>query len=291
LNRLILRIQMTLKSIQDQYRKQLKEIYPQAEIDTIYAWAIGHVLEFSRADLIIHGADPLEMSKQEKLKNILKRLMTEEPIQYILGKTEFYGLELMVNSEVLIPRPETEELVRWILDVRKSESPTIVDLGTGSGCIALALKSELPKSKILGLDKSRRALKLARINAEKLKLAVRFETYDILKDNLQETTPFDVLVSNPPYVRYSEKEQMKPNVLKYEPEMTLFVYDKDPLIFYNKIADIGKEKIRSGGLLFFEINEKYGDEISSLLEQKGYAEIELRKDLNGRDRMIKATKN
>jgi release factor glutamine methyltransferase len=281
---------MTLKSIHELYREQLRDLYPKTEIDTIYAWVMESHFNLTRTDLLIRGDETVQADKLGELESILRRLKSEEPIQYILGSTEFYGLELSVNTSVLIPRPETEELVRWILDSCKINTPRVIDLGTGSGCISLALKKNLPNGHIVGVDKSTEALKLARQNAQKLNLDVNFEFFDILTDKPAETPPFDLLVSNPPYVRFSEQAQMKTNVLKYEPNLALFVDDDDPLIFYKRIADIGRQILKNGGLVFFEINEKFGSEILDILRNKGYAQMELRKDLNGRDRMIKAIK-
>ena len=281
---------MTLKSIRDQYRQQLGQIYPEWEIDSIHSLVIEHTLGLSRADRVLRAAESLEEKKESELLDVLERLKKEEPIQYILGKTEFYGLELAVNPHVLIPRPETEELVRWILDSTENKTPRILDLGAGSGCIPLALKKELPNANVFGLDKSPEALELAIQNSKVLNLDVEFRRFDILEDSLLESESFDILVSNPPYVRYSERIHMKSNVLKYEPEMALFVADADPLIFYRRIADLGRDHLTPGGLLFFEINEEYGQEILELLRSKGYSVVELRKDLNGRDRMVKAQK-
>jgi len=282
---------MTLKSIHDQYREQLRDIYPEQEIDSIHSLVIERILGLSRADRVLRASESIEREKELELLDILERLKLEEPIQYILGKTEFYGLELTLNPHVLIPRPETEELVRWILDSTENKAPRILDLGTGSGCIPLALKNELPKAAVFGVDKSIEALDLARHNSKMLHLDVEFRRFDILKDSLPESEFFDILVSNPPYVRFSERVYMKANVLKYEPEMALFVTDADPLIFYRRIIEIGSTHLSDKGLLFFEINEEYGQEILELLRDKGYAEIELRRDLNGRERMIKARKN
>jgi len=282
---------MTLKSIHDQYREQLRDIYPEQEIDSIHSLVIERILGLSRADRVLRASESIEREKELELLDILERLKLEEPIQYILGKTEFYGLELTLNPHVLIPRPETEELVRWILDSAEKKAPRILDLGTGSGCIPLALKNELPKAAVFGVDKSIEALDLARHNSKMLHLDVEFRRFDILKDSLPESEFFDILVSNPPYVRFSERVYMKANVLKYEPEMALFVTDADPLIFYRRIIEIGSTHLSDKGLLFFEINEEYGQEILELLRDKGYAEIELRRDLNGRERMIKARKN
>jgi release factor glutamine methyltransferase len=281
---------MTLKSIHDQYREQLGQIYPQQEIDSIYNLVIDHALGISRADRVLRAAYSLDSVKESELLKILERLKMEEPIQYILGKSEFYGLDLAVNSSVLIPRPETEELVRWILDSAENKAARILDLGTGSGCIPLALKKELPQAEVFGVDKSPEALKLADQNARMLHLDVEFELFDILQDDLKGNGSFDIMVSNPPYVRFSERELMKANVLKYEPEMALFVTDADPLVFYRRIADLGRDYLSKGGLLFFEINEKYGQEILEMLAGNGYTDTQLRRDLSGRDRMIKAKK-
>jgi release factor glutamine methyltransferase len=208
-----------------------------------------------------------------------------EPIQYILGETEFYGLKLNVNPAVLIPRPETEELVDWILKINSIRNAKILDIGTGSGCIALALKNHLKEGEISGVDISENALKVARENALQNHLNVNFFQSDILKWKESEWDKFDIVVSNPPYVRMSEKAKMNDNVLHYEPDSALFVSDQDPLVFYRAIAAFASQYLNKNGFLFFEINEYLGEEMKVLMEGFGFESIEIRKDINSKNRM------
>ena len=281
---------MTVKSFHNKFIAELLGIYSGEEAGAMASILMQDVLGLSRADVVMKGDENIDAGKLRFLNDVLTRLKNEEPLQYILGRTEFYGLDILLNPDVLIPRSETEELIAWVLNTVNTETPKILDFGTGSGCIPLALKKNLPKSKITGVDKSQKALKLAKKNARSLNLDVEFLAFDILRDAPSKMGTVDVVVSNPPYVRFSEREKMNSNVLKYEPHMALFVKDEDPLIFYRKIADIGKQILKESGLLFFEINEEFGNEILSLLRDKGYENTELRKDLNGKDRMVKALK-
>jgi len=281
---------MTVKSFHNKFIAELLGIYSAEEAGAMASILMQNVLGLSRADVVMKGDENIDAGKLRFLNDVLTRLKNEEPLQYILGRTEFYGLDILLNPDVLIPRSETEELIAWVLNTVNTETPKILDFGTGSGCIPLALKKNLPKSKITGVDKSQKALKLAKKNARSLNLDVEFLAFDILRDAPSKMGTVDVVVSNPPYVRFSEREKMTSNVLKYEPHMALFVKDEDPLIFYRKIADIGKQILKESGLLFFEINEEFGNEILSLLRDKGYENTELRKDLNGKDRMVKALK-
>ena len=281
---------MTVKYFHNKFIAELLGIYSGEEAGAMASILLQDVLGLSRADVVMKGDENIDAGKLRFLNDVLTRLKNEEPLQYILGRTEFYGLDILLNPDVLIPRSETEELIAWVLNTVNTETPKILDFGTGSGCIPLALKKNLPKSKITGVDKSQKALKLAKKNGRSLNLDVEFLAFDILRDAPSKMGTVDVVVSNPPYVRFSEREKMNSNVLKYEPHMALFVKDEDPLIFYRKIADIGKQILKESGLLFFEINEEFGNEILSLLRDKGYENTELRKDLNGKDRMVKALK-
>jgi release factor glutamine methyltransferase len=191
---------------------------------------------------------------------------------------------------VLIPRPETEELVHWILKDSLPEKPSIIDLGTGSGCIAIALKDQIKDAKVFGADVSVAALNIANENADLNKMEVDFFLFDILQRESLGFMQFDLMVSNPPYVRKSEEAMMAPNVLAHEPHTALFVPDEDPLIFYRKIADLAKGQLNPSGKLYFEINEAFGDEMVQMLSEKGFTSVELKKDFNGKDRMIRATK-
>ncbi len=218
----------------------------------------------------------------------LARLKKQEPVQYILGTTSFLGMDLKVGPEVLIPRPETEELVRWVIqEVAKSRipSPRILDVGTGSGAISLALAQGIPEAEVSALDVSREALKVARENARFHKLEIHFIEANIL--SWPGEREYEVIVSNPPYVRQMERQAMKPNVRDYEPGLALFVPDSDPLRFYDAISDFAQAKLSPGGHLFFEINQYLAQETEALLKKKGFRSVALRKDIFGNFRLLK----
>ena len=233
----------------------------------------------------------------EKVRNALEhiRLKNFEPIQYILGTTEFFGLPFLVDKNVLIPRPETEELVDWILGQNKHKEATILDIGTGSGCIAISLAKHLPGAKVCGLDISAEALLVAQVNTVLNKVDIRYFNTDVLNENTWKFTfeemRFDTIVSNPPYVRILEKELMSPNVIEHEPNIALFVKDEDPLLFYRKIAQLSNLHLKPEGVLYFEINEYLSLEMEKMLTKEGFKNIEIRKDIFKKDRMIKCIKN
>ncbi|WP_428740299.1 peptide chain release factor N(5)-glutamine methyltransferase [Tenacibaculum sp.] len=286
---------MQLKEYRVYYTEQLESIYPKTEIDTFFFLIIEEYLGLQRIDLALQPTFEIPSDKIKLLDEVLVRLQKEEPVQYILGKTEFYGLPFYVNSNTLIPRPETEELVEWILDevkegvLESDEKPiSILDIGTGTGCIPISLKKHLPKANVNAIDISEEALKVAQQNAKLNEVAITFIHQDILQtENLPEQ--FDIIVSNPPYVRELEKVEIKNNVLENEPHLALFVEDENPLLFYKKIADLAIKQLTPKGLLFFEINQYLGKETVDMLKSKGFSKIELRKDLFGNDRMIKAS--
>ncbi|CAM1354938.1 peptide chain release factor N(5)-glutamine methyltransferase [Tenacibaculum ascidiaceicola] len=281
---------MQLKQYKSYFSEQLKSVYPQTEIDTFFFFLIEEYLELKRIDLTLRPDFEISSDKRILLDEALVRLKEEEPIQYILTKTEFYGLPFKVNQNTLIPRPETEELVEWIINEvdKNQESLSILDIGTGTGCIPISLKKHLPKTTVSTIDVSEEALKTAKQNAVLNKVEVSFMHQDILKTE-ELSGEFDIIVSNPPYVRELEKVEIKNNVLKNEPHLALFVEDNNPLIFYKKIADLAKNSLTKTGLLFFEINQYLGLETVEMLKNKGFTQIELRKDLFGNDRMIKAS--
>jgi release factor glutamine methyltransferase len=224
--------------------------------------------------------------------SILEQLKKEIPIQYLLGKTSFYSLDFEVNSAVLIPRPETEELVEWIIKdgvfPRNDKKLKILDIGTGSGCIAISLAKNIPNTQVFAIDVSKKALATAKKNAEINEVYVTFIEKNILETNDLEQQ-FDIIISNPPYVRELEKKEIKKNVLDNEPHLALFVEDNDALVFYKKIAELAQKNLSENGQLFFEINQYLGKEMLDLLEKMGFKNIELRKDIYGNDRMIKGT--
>jgi len=294
---------MILKEYRKKFIKTLTDLYPKTEIDSFFFLLIKEYLDFNRVDIVLKSDIKISKEKLDQLENATKRIQQEEPIQYILGKTEFYGLPFLVNKNVLIPRPETEELVECvILEVSKfkslnkknsinqnseSKQLTILDIGTGSGCIPITLKKLLPTIEITAIDISKEALIMANKNALLNKVDIDFIQQDILNiDKLHQQ--FDIIVSNPPYVRELEKKKLKNNVLENEPPLALFVKDNNPLVFYDKIADLAKNKLHKNGVLIFEINQYLGKETVVLLSTKGFRNIQLKKDMFGNDRIIRA---
>ncbi|QIA07148.1 peptide chain release factor N(5)-glutamine methyltransferase [Draconibacterium halophilum] len=271
-------------------RAELAPYYPETEISGFIQMIMNSVLRMSYTQMILEKDRVLETTESDGINVIVERLKRHEPIQYILGVAEFYGLQLDVKPGVLIPRPETEELVEWISKTEIPEQARILDVGTGSGCIALALKNELPTVEIMAVDVSENVLTLATGNAIRNELEVTFKQADILNWPQYSWPQFDVIVSNPPYVMEREKKQMEANVLEYEPELALFVSDTDPLIFYRAIAKFASKQLNEGGFLFFEINENLGDEMVGLVNQLGFKSIELRRDLNNKNRMLRCQK-
>tara|TARA_R110002072_G_scaffold109335_2_gene236601 strand:+ start:1359 stop:2213 length:855 start_codon:yes stop_codon:yes gene_type:complete len=284
---------MILKEFKTLFTDKLSELYPQTEIDSFFFLLIEEYLGFERIDTVLKSAFEISQEQFNLLESATNRLQKEEPIQYILGKTEFYGLPFFVNEHVLIPRPETEELIEWIIEkvtsTSLSDQNNILDIGTGSGCISITLKKKLSKANITSIDVSEIAIEVAIKNAELNNVEINFIHQDILNTS-ELHQKFDLIVSNPPYVRELEKEEIKNNVLENEPHLALFVEDHNPLLFYDKIADLAKEFLLENGLLFFEINQYLGKETVELLQAKGYKNIELKKDLFGNDRMILAHK-
>jgi release factor glutamine methyltransferase len=266
--------------------KELAGLYPTTEIEGFTRIIFEAVCGWDFTEQVVKKHENISATHFGEIEAIIIRLKQFEPIQYILGETEFYGLRLKVNPSVLIPRPETEELVQWIIQGNLPENSRILDIGTGSGCIALALKSHLKNIQVSGMDISEKALEVARQNALKNKLEVDFFRADVLSWEDFKWDFYDVFVSNPPYIRESEKLQMHPNVLEYEPGNALFVTDSDPLLFYRSIVAFAKKYLARKGLLFFEINENMSVEINKLLVEHGFGDIEVRKDINGKSRIV-----
>jgi release factor glutamine methyltransferase len=264
--------------------KQLNGIVQEREIISLAYISIDFLLGYNRSDCIIHSDKDITSEVSDKIKQIIADLKTNKPIQHIIGETEFYELKFKVNEDTLIPRPETEELVKWIL---QNEFTSGLDIGTGSGCIAIALRKNIG-AEISAIDVSESALLVAKENAKINEVEINFLLQDILKTT---TLPkVDVIVSNPPYVLDMEKEIMRDNVLNNEPHLALFVPDNNPLLFYKKIAELAFTSLSKNGLLFFEINERFGKQTVSMLNAIGFVDIELKKDINDKDRMVKATK-
>jgi len=270
-------------------RDSLSHLYCEQEIESISKLIFEKVLGFSRLQVHLNQHETISSANLTQITEIVNRLIQFEPIQYILGETEFYGLPLKVNPAVLIPRPETEELVDWIIHDCSRINPIILDIGTGSGCIPIALAKNLTGATAEGWDISADALKVAEKNAEINQVRVNFICADVLNLNYAERQQkYDIIVSNPPYITPSEQRSMLKNVVDYEPHIALFVPETDPLIFYRIIAEIAINALKPGGKLYFEINEQFGIETVDLLTLKGFKNIILKKDINGKERMIKA---
>ena len=270
-------------------RKELAGIYSVEEIDSLIFLILGKVKGYSRTRVLLASDENLTDEELNEINLIVSRLKKDEPIQYILGETEFYGLPFYSVSGVLIPRPETEELVQWIIQENQHPEPTILDIGTGSGCIVISLQKKIPQSTVLACDISPVCIETTQRNAELNQTEVSVFEYDILNNSPEMDFPkLDIIVSNPPYVRETEKKLMEKNVLDYEPELALFVPNDDPLIFYNRIADFAHVHLNNEGRLYFEINEAFGKECSEMLQEKGFSEIKLKRDIHDKNRMIRA---
>lgn len=280
---------MTVNEYKKRFLEVLPSFYDDMERLNLFYAAVESVMGFSRAHAVLNAEKEITEAKQEELEHFLNRLLRHEPVQYITGKAFFFGYEFKVLPATLIPRPETEELTAWILEemrVHPEKKWQVLDIGTGSGCIPITLKKEFPMAEVTGIDFSYEALEIARENARALNADVKFVQQDILKT--QSLEKYDIIVSNPPYVRNQEKQEMNQNVLDHEPHTALFVDDGDPLVFYRKISGLASKSLAADGLLFFEINQYLGSEMETLVS--GYfGEVELRKDFMQNDRMLKAS--
>lgn len=256
--------------------------YESTESQNLVNWLLEHHLGLRRVDMM-HFLEENNLSKE--LKDDFDRLKTGEPIQYVLGKGPFYGREFKVSPATLIPRNETEELVHLIIKENPKPKLRILDIGTGTGCIPITLDLEMKNPEVFALDISIAALEIAKENAKTLHSQVSFFACDIINEN-PDVTSLDILVSNPPYIPIEEKDQMHSNVLDYEPDLALFVTDEDPFIFYKIIAEKGKKLLKPSGKIYFEINERFGLQVSSLLSSLDYKNVQIIKDLNGKDRII-----
>ena len=295
---------MLLKHYKTHFFDSLKNIQDEQEIESFFFILTEYLHNLKRVDVALNPNFELSEDDVKKWNAILADLQQEKPIQYITGEAWFYGLQFEVNENTLIPRPETEELVEFILKETSNfqlpaSSLNIIDIGTGSGCIPISLKANLPQANVSAIDVSEKALEVAKRNAQSNKVEVNFIQANILEvedlsklplPNAQNLLPLDIIVSNPPYVRNLEKEEIKKNVLDYEPHLALFVEDTDALLFYRKIAQLALKNLAPNGLLFFEINQYLGKETVELLENLGFKNIELKKDIYGNDRMVKSTR-
>lgn len=288
-------------------KQQLKATYEEREAGNIAAWVMEHLTGCNRLDRLVKKEEPLVVQQLHRLTEIVQRLGHHEPVQYVLGEAYFAGLKLFVDANVLVPRPETEELADWaVRDVKAAGLPVfeqpatgadlttrlkLLDVGTGSGCIALALKKAMPRAEVWGCDASDKALTVARRNASHLDLRVDFVGLNFLdRDQCRQLPTVDIVVSNPPYIPIREKNSLQPNVLQFEPHTALFVPDDDPLLFYKALADFGTFRLHNNGAIYTETHESAGNEVAQLFHNCGYRNIQLRKDLQGKDRMVRATR-
>ncbi len=279
-----------LSSIITYFKRELSDFYEAHEINSMLFVVLEHFFKLSKKDTILYPSKMFSESELLLVINTVKALKTYKPLAYILGEWSFYGLNLNINKHVLIPRPETEELVQLILH----ENPlatSILDIGTGSGCIALAIKKNLPQAKVEAWDVSEKALAIAKTNATKNNLIVDFKCVDILNVDVALREKFDVIVSNPPYITKAEQKLMDKNVLDFEPHLALFVENNNPLLFYEKICDFAVKNLNENGKIYFEINEAFGNEVAELLRKNGFQQVEICKDINGKDRIIRGVFN
>ncbi|WP_396209234.1 peptide chain release factor N(5)-glutamine methyltransferase [Flavobacterium sp.] len=293
---------MLLKQYKTHFFDALKSIQDEQEIESFFFILTEYLHHLKRVEVALHPNFVLSEYDVEKWNAILAQLQQEKPIQYITGEAWFYGMKFEVNENTLIPRPETEELVDWILNSPITQYPspiTILDIGTGTGCIPIALRANVPQANVSAIDVSEKALEVAKRNAELNKVEINFIQANILDvDDLlilpspitKHQSSYNIIVSNPPYVRNLEKQEIKKNVLDYEPHLALFVEDTDALLFYRKIAQLALKYLSPNGLLFFEINQYLGKETVELLQNLGFKNIELKKDMYGNDRMVKSEK-
>ena len=280
---------MRIKQYRTQFIKELSPFYDAYEAESFFYLILEDKHKLRQIDLALNHELTFSESDFAVWDLLVAQLKKEVPIQYLLGKTNFYGLDFEVNENVLIPRPETEELVEWIVNenskVDKAKTIKILDIGTGSGCIAISLAKNIPNAQVYAMDVSKKAIETAKRNAVNNKTDITFILQDVL--NAEELKcNFDIIVSNPPYVRNLEKEEIKKNVLDYEPHLALFVEDNDALVFYRKIAALAQNNLLENGQLYFEINQYLGCEMKDLLEKMNFENIELRKDIYDNDRMI-----
>jgi len=277
----------TIKKIISLIKSELKDYYPEQEINSFIYLIFDYYFNYSKVHIQLNQDKEINENLAGRIISDSNELKNYKPIQYILGKTEFFNLPFIVVPGVLIPRPETEELVSWIISDNTNQFQKIADIGTGSGCIAISLAKNLNKSLIYALDKSPEALLVTRRNSKLNRVDIHISSFDIFDQNNHPDETFEIIVSNPPYVTENEKQFMHANVLHYEPGEALFVPDNDPLIYYRAIIDFALTHLKKDGKLYFEINESFGEEMALLLEEKNFQNIQLKKDINGKYRMIR----
>lgn len=276
-----------LKQIEKEFSKRLGHLYDLQEIKEIFLLSAEEILALSRTQIILQKDRDLDDEMKFRFETLLSSLEKGIPLQYVLGYAWFYGMKLTVSEAVLIPRPETEELVALILKENRNRRPKIIDIGTGSGCIPIAIKKRLPEAEVWAVDISPEALKVANINAENESCAVRFMEVDIFNaENLFPHHSFDIIVSNPPYITPSEKSKMAVNVLNHEPHLALFIPEEKPLLYYEAIADFAKVHLCKGGKLYFEINRRFSQELKAYLVKSGFIDVKIHQDMHGADRMV-----
>ncbi len=278
---------MTLYNLYQHIISKLSESVESDEAKIMAYMLLEHFTSYAKLSVCLNPHIEIDNFTVDKINNAIDELKTHKPIQYVLGKILFYDLPFYVNESVLIPRPETEELVKLVLE-NSSQATKILDICTGSGCIAIALAYYLKESQVYGIDISEKALEIAKKNAELNHTAIHFLEKDILSPYFEEEidTHFDIIVSNPPYIRESERKYMHQRVLNYEPDLALFVNDENPLLFYHKIVKIGRSLLNPDGKIYFEINESFGKEIVSLFMEYGYSDVILHNDINNKDRIV-----
>ncbi|MDG1792048.1 MAG: peptide chain release factor N(5)-glutamine methyltransferase [Flavobacteriaceae bacterium] len=279
---------MTLLEFYDLFKNKLISRVDKNELDEFFFWLIDHYCNYSRMDYVLNSSFKISKTQEQNLINSIDSLLNEMPIQYVVGETKFMNLVFKLNNSVLIPRPETEELVRWIINDAHTNK-NILDIGTGSGCIAVSLSKYLNNCKVTGWDISEDIIKIASHNAYLNDVNVELELSDITKPKFL-NYKYDVIVSNPPYITKNEKQFISKNVKFFEPHIALFVENEDPLCFYKKIFDFSNSNLKSNGFLYIEINENFSKEVIKLLKDKGFYDIKLKKDFRLKNRMIKAIK-
>ena len=284
---------MTIRQITTELHRQLTGQYPETEIESFARILFRHYLDMTPSQTHLSHECELLPKIEKQIRKAIDELKKFRPIQYILGETEFYGLHFELSLDVLIPRPETEELVDCVVkEYDRNADLTMIDIGTGSGCIAVALATNFPNASVWAVDISEAALAVAQRNALKNRVKVNFLLGDVLENGLMgfEPASIDTVVSNPPYIVPSEKEHLLPNVLEYEPHIALFTPENNPLIFYERIATFGLKCLKSGGKIFFEINETFPEKVADILQQNHYSNITAKKDINGKWRMVSGEK-